>query len=83
MLATIYPFPNKPWFLRVYSEGLSNTLWEKEKLLVTVFSTCWRTFFHFHQSENYHLQTLQVWKGLNFVIWGRVNYIVFTTQSDF
>ena len=29
------PFPNKPWFLRVYSTILSKTLWEKEKLLVT------------------------------------------------
>ena len=29
------PFPNKPWFLRVYSTCLSKTLWEKEKLLIT------------------------------------------------
>ena len=29
------PFPNKPWFLRVYSTSLLKTLWEKEKLLVT------------------------------------------------
>ena len=28
-------FPNKPWFLRVYSKSLLKTLWEKEKLLVT------------------------------------------------
>ena len=28
------PFPNKPWFLRVYSTSLLKTLWEKEKLLV-------------------------------------------------
>ena len=29
------PFPYKPWFLRVCSRNLLNTLWEKEKLLVT------------------------------------------------
>ena len=29
------PFPNKPWFLRVYSTSLLKTLWEKEKLLAT------------------------------------------------
>ena len=30
----INPFPNKPWFLRVCSESLLKTLWEKEKLLI-------------------------------------------------
>ena len=29
------PFPNKPWFLRVCNKSLLNTLWGKEKLLVT------------------------------------------------
>ena len=29
------PFPNKPWFLRVWSSCLLKTLSEKEKLLVT------------------------------------------------
>ena len=29
------PFPNKPWFLCVYSTSLVKTLREKEKLLVT------------------------------------------------
>ena len=29
------PFPNKPWFLRVYSASLLKTLREKEKLLIT------------------------------------------------
>ena len=28
------PFPNKPWFLRVCSTNLLETLWEKEKLLL-------------------------------------------------
>ena len=30
-----YPFPNKPWFLRVYSTSILKPLWEKQKLLVT------------------------------------------------
>ena len=29
------PFPKKPWFLRFCSTSLLETLWEKEKLLVT------------------------------------------------
>ena len=28
------PFPNIPWFLRVFRTSLLKTLWEKEKLLV-------------------------------------------------
>ena len=32
---TFNPFPNKPWFSRVFSISLLKTLWEKEKLLVT------------------------------------------------
>ena len=35
MLIIFNPFPNKPWFLRVYIMSLLKTLWEKEKLLVT------------------------------------------------
>ena len=31
----VIPFPNKPWFLRVYTTSLLKTLWEKEKLLFT------------------------------------------------
>ena len=27
---SFYPFPNKPWFLRVCSTSLLKTLWEKE-----------------------------------------------------
>ena len=33
--AAFNPFPNKPWFLRVYSTSLLKTQREKEKLLVT------------------------------------------------
>ena len=32
---TVYPIPNKPWFLRVCSTSLLKTLLEKEQLLVT------------------------------------------------
>ena len=41
------PFPSKPWFLRVCSTNLLRTLWEMEKLLDTVFSTCLESFLPF------------------------------------
>ena len=76
------PFPNKPLFLRVCSTSLLKTLWEKEKLLVTSnfsFSQCilpiWRTFYNFDQELNCHLQTLSVWKSLQFVIWERLKQL--------
>ena len=34
MAFLVNPFPNKPWFLRVYSTSLLIIPWEKEKLLV-------------------------------------------------
>ena len=40
------PFPNKPWFLRVYSTNLLKTLWEKEKLLVTSNFSFFRSVFY-------------------------------------
>ena len=44
------PFPNKPWFLRVYSINLLKTLWEKEKLLVTSnFSFSHSVFYPFEE----------------------------------
>ena len=55
------------------------TLWDKEKLLITsnfYFSQCFlpfqRTCCHFHQIQNCRLQTLSVWKSLQFVVWERV-----------
>ena len=80
---SLNPFPNKPWFLRVYSIIYLKTLWEKEKLLVTshfsfshsVFYPFWTTFFHFHQFQNCRLQTLSVWKSQKFAVWERVNNI--------
>ena len=51
MMATLpvfNPFPNKPWFLRVYGKHLLKTLWEKEKLLVTSnFSFFHSVFYSF------------------------------------
>ena len=37
------------------------------------FLSVWRTFFHYHQIWNCHLQTLWIWKSLKFVVWERVN----------
>ena len=81
-MATINPFPNKPWFLRVCRIGFLKTLQEKEKLLVMrnfSFSQCFlplsKTFCHFHQNSNCRLQTLSVWKSLKFVVWERVKTV--------
>ena len=42
----INPFPNNPWFLRVWGTSLLKTLWEKEKLLVTSnFSFSHKVFY--------------------------------------
>ena len=42
------PFPNKPWFLHVCSTSLLETLWKKEKLLVTSnFSISYSVFYPF------------------------------------
>ena len=52
--SSFYPFPNKPWFLRVCGTNLLKTLREKEKLLVraispfhTLFSTVLENFLPF------------------------------------
>ena len=74
------PFPNKSWFLRVYSASILKTLQEKEKLLVTsnfsffnsVFYPHRELFPHFHQLRNCCLQTLSVWESLKFVVWEMV-----------
>ena len=71
----------------VCNTSLLETLWEKEKLLVTSnfsfslrvfypFLPIWTTFCHFHQIQNCCLQTLSVWKSLEFVVWERVNNLV-------
>ena len=74
------PFSNRPWFLRVCSTSLENTVGKGEialneqfLLFPQCFLSVWRTFFHFHQIWNCRLQMLSVWKGLKFVVWERVN----------
>ena len=42
----INPFPNKPWFLRVWSTSLLKTLWEEEKWLVTSNFSFSHIFFY-------------------------------------
>ena len=79
-LIVLNSFPNKPWFLRVYSASLLKTLWEKEKLLVTSnFSFSHSVFYPFGK-----LFTISIWfivvvcklfqfgKSLTFVVWERV-----------
>ena len=39
------------------------------------FIPLWRTFSHFHQIQNCHLQFLSVWKRVKFVPWERVKRI--------
>ena len=62
------PFPNKPWFLRVYGTILLKTLWEKEKMLVTsIFSFSYSIFYsikqinHHSQHSIFWLQVLSIW----------------------
>ena len=46
----VNPFPNKPWFLRVYSICFLKTMWEKEKLLVmSNFSFSCIVFYPFRE----------------------------------
>ena len=79
-----FPFPNKPWFLRVCSTSLLKTLMEKKKLLVTSnFSFSISVFYPFGQLSaiyitiyNCHLQTLSVWKSLKLVVWEKVKRLL-------
>ena len=55
--ANLNPFPNKPWFLHVYSASLLKTLWEKEKLLVTSnFSLSQSVFYPFRELSAIFIQ---------------------------
>ena len=73
-------FPNKPWFLRVCTQSLLKTLWEKEKLLVTSnfsfshsVSTLFENFLPF--SSNLKLVSSNSFSSeeSKFVVWERVN----------
>ena len=49
------PFPNKPWFLCVWSTSLLKTLWENEKLLITSnFSFFHSVFYPFWKHCHFH-----------------------------
>ena len=78
----VNPFPNKPWCLRVCGISLENTVGKGEiahdeqfLLFLQCLLPFWRTFCHFHQIQNCHLQTLWVRKSLNFVVWEWINCI--------
>ena len=83
-------FPNKPWFLGVWSPSLLKILWEKEKLLVmsnfsfshSFFLPVLRTFCHFHQIWNCQLQTLSLWKSLKFLVWARIKRLEMSIQGQ-
>ena len=75
----IYHFPNKPWFLRVCSTSFENTVgngeiarYEQFLRFPLSFLPIWRTFRHFHSTENCP-QILSVWKSLKFIVWESVN----------
>ena len=75
ILKSFYPFPNKPWFLRVCSTSLFKTLWEKEKLLVTSnFSFSHSVFYSFGElSAIFTKFRLVICKLFQF---GRVQYLL-------
>ena len=66
---TFWPLGNKPFENTVGKGEIARN--EQFLLLPQCFLPLWRTFCHFHQTENYRLQTLWVWKSLKFVVWVR------------
>ena len=74
-------FPHNDTFWHPWETSLLKTLLGKGEIARNVqfllFPQCflpvWKTFCHFQQIWNYHLQTLSVWKSLKFVVWERVN----------
>ena len=87
-LNAINHFPNKPlFFMSLQYKSFENTVGKgeiarSEQFLLfsnRVFLPFSRTFLHFHQIGNRHLQTLSVWRRtLKFVIWEKGQSI--TTQ---
>ena len=74
------PFPDKPWFLRICSTSLENSVGKGEialkkqfLLFPQHFLTFQKTFHHFHQLKKCCLQTLPTWENLKVVIWERVD----------
>ena len=52
VFSVVNPFPNKPWFLRVWRRSFLKTPWEKEKLLLL-------SNFTFSHSVFYPLENFQ------------------------
>ena len=85
-----------PWFLRVCSRSLENTVGKgqiarNEQFLLSLqsFLLVWRTICHFHQFRNCRLQTVSIWKSLKFVVWEKVQsvfhyfeQVYFNTKSN-
>ena len=72
ILDIINPFPNKPWFLRVFCTSLLKTMWENEKLLmISNFSFAHSVFYTFGEHNIIFIKTLSVWKSLKIVVWGK------------
>ena len=77
---SILALSKHPLVLRVCNTSLLKTLWEKKEIArneqFLLFPQCFlpvlRTFSHFNETWNCHLQTLSVWKSLKFVVWERV-----------
>ena len=55
---------------------------EQFLLFPQCFLPVWRTSCHFHQTQECRLQTLSVWKSLEFVVWERDNYYVLLLFSN-
>ena len=63
------PFPNKPLSLRVGSESLLKTLWEKEKLLVTSNFSFSRSVFYLFGELSFIFIELKVVVCKLFLVW--------------
>ena len=79
LVLCINPFPNKPWFLLVCSTSVLQTLWEKEKLLVTSnFSFSRSVYYHFGELSAIFIKPKIVvcklfqFGRVKFVVWERV-----------
>ena len=85
---------NEPRFLRACITSPLKTLgkgeiarYEQFLLFPQCFQFFWRTFHHFHQTQNCRLQILLIWKSLEFVVLERVNispaeFVLETTAYD-
>ena len=66
-----------------YTVGKGEIACYKQFLLFPqYFLPFWRTFFHIHQIQNCHLQTLSDCRSLIFVVWERVNTLPKYKISD-